>query len=514
MDNNDFLSQFSNEGKPDSFKQEERTPVVKEKKPINKKLLIFIVLGLFLLLLLLYFIFWAPKIVMPDFIGQTNSDVEAWVKQQKIERTGINIKPVYDFDSDEGTILTQSIPDGKKVKKDVKIDFTVSLGADPDEKIKVPDLASMDKEEIQNWIKNNKLTKTKIMTAYHETIPENEVIDFVYTGTDEDNFTRGSTLKINVSKGPAPAGEIVVEEFEKKLYDSLEAWAKTKKIKIEKRESFSDTVDEGYIISQSVPAGRNMKEGDTLTVVVSKGKAVYMPNMYEWHEAQISAWCSKNGVSLAEVIYQYDEEAKGECIYQSIPQGRLVTKDDYLEVIISLDDADVAEFIKEHGEHAPYDDLYKWTKEKNAMGAYLSINVRYELSDTIPIDHIISMSKKSKNTDTINVVVSDGKNIMLRDLDEITWENVENEYQGRQLCENDNVACEMKYEKHEGKYNGDVIKVRRSDDGTWPIAGTYLSQREHITFYITDNGKEGARPEPMVPDVPQESDEQENQDNG
>ena len=41
MDNNDFLSQFSNEGKPDSFKQEERTPVVKEKKPINKKLLIF-----------------------------------------------------------------------------------------------------------------------------------------------------------------------------------------------------------------------------------------------------------------------------------------------------------------------------------------------------------------------------------------------------------------------------------------------------------------------------------------
>ena len=42
MDNKDFLDQFSNNGKPDSFKEEERVPVTKERKPLNIKLLLLI----------------------------------------------------------------------------------------------------------------------------------------------------------------------------------------------------------------------------------------------------------------------------------------------------------------------------------------------------------------------------------------------------------------------------------------------------------------------------------------
>ena len=43
MSNKDFLSQFSdNNKKPDSFKEEERVKVTKEKKPVNVKLLLVI----------------------------------------------------------------------------------------------------------------------------------------------------------------------------------------------------------------------------------------------------------------------------------------------------------------------------------------------------------------------------------------------------------------------------------------------------------------------------------------
>ena len=152
-----FLDQFSNSGKPASFEEEKRIPVSRERKPVNWKLLVILLVAALLLGVLAYFLFLAPKIVMPDFAGKAKSDVAAWVKQQGIEPSGIIFQETYDFDTDEGTILTQSIPAGKKVRKDVKLNFDLSLGPDPEERIKVPDFYSMDKESIQEWISKNKL---------------------------------------------------------------------------------------------------------------------------------------------------------------------------------------------------------------------------------------------------------------------------------------------------------------------------------------------------------------------
>ena len=159
-DNKDFLNQFSNQGKPASFQEEERIPVTKERKPLNIKLLIGLLIAAIVLAIASYFLFFAPRIVVPDFVGKTKSDVAAWTKQQGIEQSGILFEERYDFDTDEGVIMNQSIQEGKKVKNNVKMNFLISLGADPDEKISVPNISSMDKDELQEWIKKNKLAKT------------------------------------------------------------------------------------------------------------------------------------------------------------------------------------------------------------------------------------------------------------------------------------------------------------------------------------------------------------------
>ena len=488
MDNNDFLSQFSNEGKPDSFKEEERTPVVKQKRPFNIKLFIFIILGLLLLLLLLYFLFFAPKIVMPDFVGQTNSDVEAWVKQQQIERTGINIKPVYDFDTDEGTILTQSVASGKKVKKNAKIDFTVSLGADPEEKIKVPDLKSMNKEEVQNWIRDNKLTKTRIMTSYNENIPENEVIDIVYTGTDEDNFTRGSTLKINISKGPAPVGEVVVDDFEKKPFETVEAWAKSKKIVLDKTETYNDRVESGYVISQSIASGKTMKEGETLTVVVSKGKAIYMPNMVGWTKKQVDAWVRKNSSVYIDMEKGlYSSKTKDVVLNQSLKAGSLIDPAELIELTMSLGNiVDVpGTFIGQ--EYHDRDGLHDWKDAQNELGADIKINRIREFSDVYKEKTIIRYDNGVYVGGTLNVYVSRGRNILLVNPTDLpyTWEDLNEckltEEEARKLCDSQEITYDIRYSYKEGKENGEMISVRRWDDK--PIrAGTYLP--EDIVVYI------------------------------
>ncbi len=486
-DNKDFLEQFSSKGKPDSFKEEERIPVVKEKRPVNKKLLIAAIVLLAAVLIGAYFLFLAPKIEMPGFVGKSRNDVAAWVKQQGIEPSGIIFEETYDFDTDEGIILTQSVEAGKKVKENVKLNFLVSLGADPDESIRVPDLESMTKEEIQEWIKNNKLQKTKISTSYNEEVEENRVIDYSFSGCEEDSFTRACSLKINISKGQAPAGKVTVEDFVNKPYETAESWAKTKKVNLIRTYAYSDKVDENCIISQSIESGKTINEGDSLTVVVSKGKAVYMPNMIGWSGEQASRWGGKNGISVDENEY-YSGSAKGTVISQNIEAGKLVSSDTYILVGISL--GNTVDFSGAYD----IDSLNSLWEDANSKGANIKMNMSKDFSDDVPVGGIITHDKKVKVGGTLNVLISRGKNILLQD-DSASWNILRDnplaymEDDIRSLCTANGATCIFKYENSDKTTeNGRVVEAYRSDKETL-ATGTYCPQDITITIVINDESR-------------------------
>ena len=225
MSDKDFLSQFSGDNKkPDSFKEEERIPVVKEKKPFKPVYVIAPLAILAIILGVCYFLFWSPKIVMKNFVGLNKSEISSFVRQQGIDPTGIVFKEEYNFDYDRDIVIYQSIEPDKKIKNNAKIDFTISMGADPDELIRFPDIMNMTQEELNQWAKENKLQKTKITTSFNETVPAGEVISYDVK-SDESAFTRGTTLNISVSKGPTPAGTVQIQDFVKKQYYEAESWA-------------------------------------------------------------------------------------------------------------------------------------------------------------------------------------------------------------------------------------------------------------------------------------------------
>lgn len=334
MSEKDFLSQFSSDGKkPDSYKEEVRVKVEKPKKQINPK--VFIITGVVVVVLgvLSYFLFFAPKIEMPNFVGQTKNDVAAWVKQQGITTSGIVFKDEYNFDNDEDVILDQSIEAGKKVKNDVKITFTISKGADPDEKVSVPDIKNMTKSEIESWIKENKLTKAKITTTYNETVEKDKVISYEVKGVDEADFTRSSTMNISVSKGPQPAGTVTVTDFKDKYYAEVESWAKTNKINLEKVEVYDDKVESGKVVSQSVVANKTMKQNETLTVTVSKGKGVKVPDIYKMNKEEIEAWAAKNGI-VPTVTTKYSN-SDSHVLSANVKAGQTISASDDVQIVLN-----------------------------------------------------------------------------------------------------------------------------------------------------------------------------------
>ncbi len=495
-DDKNFLDQFSNEGKPASFQEEERVPVTKEKKPLNVKAMAIAAAVLLLLGIVSYFLFFAPKIVMPDFVGKTRSDVAAWVKQQGVDPTGVIFDDMYDYDSTEGTILKQNVTPGKKVKNSVKLNFILSLGPDPEERVRVPDLESMTKDEIQEWILENKLLKTKTVTAYSDEVVEGSVIDYAFTGCDAESFTRGCTLKINVSKGPAPAGKVSVEDFEKKPFATVEAWAKQKKINLNKIEQYSDKIEKDYVISQSIASGKTIKEGDTLTVVVSKGQAIYMPDMVGWTKKQVDAWVRKNPTAYIDMEKAvYSSQTKDVVIRQSLAAGSLIDPSELIELTLSLGNiVDVpASFIGT--EYHDRNGLHDWKDAQNELGADIEVSRIKEFSDDYPVNKIIRYDNGVSVGGTLKVYISRGRNILLEDpkdlfkedgITPITWADLQNckltEEEARSLCDWANITYEVSYSYDAGKLNGEMILVRRWDDKVIK-AGTYLP--EDITVYIT-----------------------------
>lgn len=493
-DNKDFLEQFSSSGKPDSFKEEERIPVVKEKKPVNVKLLIILLVALLILGILGYFLFLAPKIEMPNFVGKTKNDVAAWVKQQGIETSGIIFEETYDFDNDEGVILSQSVDPNKKVKENVKLNFLVSLGADPDERISVPDLESMTKEEINEWINKNKLQKTKISTSYNDEIEENRVISYSFTGCEEDSFTRACNLKISVSKGSTPAGKVTVEDFENKLYEAAETWAKSKKINLTKSEAYSDKITEGYIISQSIASGKTVDEGSSLNVVVSLGKAVYMPDMTDWDREKLNAWLSKNPSVAYYIKEAYSTSPVGVVIYQSIGAGKLISKDATLALTLSLGNE------VDFSNYGTLEGIKNYVDEVNKLGANIKLNVSKDFYESIPVGGIISNTGKVKVSGTLNVVVSRGKNVLLKDLydgttliasfdDVVANPTNYNEDIVKELCIANDLTYKITYINSDlTNTNGVVVGIKRSDNVTLQ-SGTYCPQDVEIIINVNDESR-------------------------
>ena len=149
----------------------------------------------------------------------------------------------------------------------------------------------------------------------------------------QDDFTRSSTLNISVSKGSKPAGTVTVIDFKGKSYTEAESWAQTNKIKLEKVESYSDKVDAGNIISQSVEANKTMKQNDTLILTVSKGKGVKVPDLNTMNKEQIEKWGTNNNISV-DVTYKYSN-SDDHILSANVKKGQTVSQTDNIQIVLN-----------------------------------------------------------------------------------------------------------------------------------------------------------------------------------
>lgn len=105
-------------------------------------------------------------------------------------------------------------------------------------------------------------------------------------------------------------------------------------------EDYSSTYKEGYVMSTSPAAGEELEEGDSITIVVSKGEEtvlVSVPDLGNMVESEAKATLSYAGLTTGEVSSAYSSSVEeGRVISQSYASGLTLPEGTAVDFVISM----------------------------------------------------------------------------------------------------------------------------------------------------------------------------------
>lgn len=237
-------------------------------------------------------------------------------------RNGILYELKYDFSNiiKKGNVITSSVKEGTTVKPDEKITLTISKGKE----IKVPNLKNKTMSYITKWMVENNI-QINYKDRYDNNIKSGRVIKSNYK--EGDIIEEGTTVDIIFSKGP-----LVMKKFDN--INDFKSWADTNGIKYEIKEEFNEEIEKDKIIKTSIEEGKNINLEETITVYVSKGIAVKVPNFIGKSKSEVQKECDSLGINCS-FTESYSTKTKGTVIAQNINAGTEISKGDTIVITLA-----------------------------------------------------------------------------------------------------------------------------------------------------------------------------------
>lgn len=259
------------------------------------------------------------EVKLIDFTGKSKFEIIFYMKQYHL-----NYEFNDDFSSDikNGLAIKQSVKPGDMVKVNGdKVIVTLSKGP----KIKVPKLTSMSMTDITEWVIKNKL-KLEFKDQYDDTVKENNVISANYK--ENEIISENTLIKVVISRG-----KLTMPKFD--TYNDFRDWAEKYSINFVEEHEFSNDVAAGNVIRYSYDTGATLKNNDSITVVISAGKEMEVPNVVGNSKAQASTKMNNAGLGY-NFVYSYSNSVpQGNIINQSISGGSRVAQGTTVTLTVS-----------------------------------------------------------------------------------------------------------------------------------------------------------------------------------
>lgn len=274
--------------------------------------------GLLAVIVITWFYYGQTHVKLPDFIGKSVSTAQTWADEHKVK---LEVKRVYDFDK-EANIVIKDSDKNRTISKKKTVNLTASLGANPKEKIELPDFSKMPVAEAREFIKKNKLENTSVQLDYSETVAKDTYLKqtFANQSVTPETFKREDNLTLYYSKGKEPVVQnIDVPDFSSQTKEQINTWSKEKGVKVTFETAGSETIEADKVISQSVAKGQKVSKADIMIIKLSLGKPMTVPDFSRFTFDE-SSGAAKNLPVISKQVYN-DTVPYGGFISQSIPAG-------------------------------------------------------------------------------------------------------------------------------------------------------------------------------------------------
>ncbi|MCK6256963.1 Stk1 family PASTA domain-containing Ser/Thr kinase [Fictibacillus sp. KIGAM418] len=232
-------------------------------------------LVLLILLLLLAGAGAAAFVVMPGWFKVKDVSVPNVIHKdyeygfERLAKLGFNVerKERYDEDVEQGKIIKQDPDPHSMVKEGSTVTLFVSKGF---KKVDMLDLTGMSEDAARDLLNERGYDSKNIETipVESEETPEGEVVS---QSPDKGEKVNPSEIQVilRVSTGPP---SIQLENLSNSSKEDVEKYISQEGLNVNFTKEYSDTVEEGKVISQKPSPYTNVKKGSTVDVVISKGK--------------------------------------------------------------------------------------------------------------------------------------------------------------------------------------------------------------------------------------------------
>lgn len=207
------------------------------------------------------------SIVAVNFSGMNKTEVEKWIDDNKLDKSKYNYSFQYDEVIEQNYVVYQSVKEGEKINDSLTIVY--SNGKDPSgAKDVASEIKNMSADEARKWFLVNEYTNVSFL---YETSDVQEFGKLI--SVNPSNATKNDNITATYSLGKS-IEDIVTTVPNFSTYTELEIreWAKQYAVDLSIKFEEHDIAKEGEFISQSIPANKEIKGGQSLIVTLSSGK--------------------------------------------------------------------------------------------------------------------------------------------------------------------------------------------------------------------------------------------------
>ncbi|MBV7389254.1 eukaryotic-like serine/threonine-protein kinase [Enterococcus sp. AZ103] len=209
--------------------------------------------------------------------------------------------------------------------------------------VKMPDFTDKSLSDARLWATKNKL---KVSTKQEFSLKKEANVVMSQSNQAGRRVKKGTTIRLNISKGPNPNQQLELPDFSKLSKPLAEKWIEENKAtNLSLIEEYSDTAEKGkflkFEIANSDVSEKKYRRKDAAKVFYSKGKETYkkdisVPNFVRQTRNEVETWAKNNEINMTYEETTSNDLPVDSVISQSLAKDEKIAKKDEMTVVVSL----------------------------------------------------------------------------------------------------------------------------------------------------------------------------------